>query len=261
MASFTPDGSGYVRQSVTAFGSLAAWFNGQPLIDNTAGLAYNNIGRNAQSIYCTYAIVSGTSVTDIRIVFLSFDVSSITSAPTSAQLKIFGYSNSGTGNPTSHGTNGIQGWKPTGGMASTTSVAIADWGTLATGTSPYMPTKYTDNLTSWNVGTSTPNTFTLNATALSDIGSDNNFQIAIGHKFWWDTAYSNPPFTAGNSPNGDSDFTAIAGMYFGAGDGTYAAYKPELVIPDTGDPIPPTDIKIVGGSTKLNGGSLKVDNT
>ena len=90
MASFTPDGSGYVRQSVTVFSGLGAWFNGQPLIDNTAGLAYNNIGRNAQSIYCLYSIVGSASVTDIRIVFLSFDVSSITSAPTSAELKILG---------------------------------------------------------------------------------------------------------------------------------------------------------------------------
>ena len=242
----TPDGSGFIRQSVTAFSSEAAWFNGQPLIDSTAGLAYNSQGRNTSAIYCLYSIVGGTSVTDIRIPFMSFDVSGISSAPASAELKIWGYTNSETGDPTSHGTNGIQGWKPTGGMASTTSVATSDWGTLATGVSPYMPTKYTDNLTSWNVGTSTPNTFTLNATALSDIGSDNNFQIAIGHKFWWDTAYSNPPFTAGNAPNGSSDFTTIAGMYFGAGDGTYAAYKPQLVIPDGAPSTGP--IKIGAGA-------------
>ena len=253
---------GYVRQSVTDFSGTSAWFNGQPLIDSTAGLAYNDLGRNTSAIYCTFAIVGSATVTDIRFPFMSFDVSGISSAPASAELKIWGYSNSGTGNPTGHSTDGIQGWKSEGsGMSSTTSVATSDWGTLALGVSPYMPTKYTDNLTTWNTGTSTPNTFTLTAAALSDIGSNNNFQIAIGHKFWWDSAYSNPPFTSGNSPNSDDDFTAIAGLYFGFDDGTYAAYKPQLVIPDASDPILPTDIKINGGSVTLDGGSLKVDNT
>lgn len=265
MPTIIADGAGYVRQSKTDFSGTSAWFIGQPLVDASAGLAYNSQGRNAQSIYCTFAIVGSATVTDIRFPFMSFDVSGISSAPASATLKIWGYSNSTTGNPTGHSTDGIQGWAPDYGgqsMSSTTSVAITDWGLLAAGTSPYMPTQLTDNLTTWNTGTSTANTFTLTAAALSDIGSANNFQIAIGHKYWWDTAYSNPPFTAGNSPNSDSDFTAVAGMYFGFGDGTYAAYKPQLIIPDGPvEVISPTDIKINGGSVTLGGGSLKVDNT
>ena len=239
---------GFLRQSVTAFSSTAAWFNGQPLIDSTAGLAYNDQSRSSQSIYCTFADVGGTTVTDIRFPFMSFDVSGISEAPASATLKIWGYSNSETGEPSSHSTNGIQGWAVNygGAMASTTSVATSDWGRLALGVSPYMPTKMTDNLTTWNTGTSTPNVFTLTSAALTAIGANDNFQIAIGHKFWWDSAYSNPPFTAGNSPNGDSDFTAIAGMYFGEGDGTYAAYKPQLVIPDGAPSTGP--IKIGAGA-------------
>ena len=84
MPDITPDGSGFVRQSVTAFGSSAAWYNGQPLIDSTAGLAYNGQGRNNSAIYCLFADVGGTTVTDIRFPFMSFDVSSISSAPASA---------------------------------------------------------------------------------------------------------------------------------------------------------------------------------
>ena len=246
----TPDGAGFVRQSVTAFSSEAAWFNGQPLIDSTAGLAYNDLGRSTSAIYCLFANVGGTTVTDIRFPLMSFDVSGISEAPESAELKIFGYSNSGTGDPSSHSSNGIQGWAVNygGAMASTTSVATSDWGKLASAVASdgYMPTKYTDNLASWNTGTSTANTFTLTSAALTAIGANDNFQIAIGHKFWWDSAYSNPPFSIGGSPNGDSDFTAIAGMYFGDDDGTYAAYKPQLVIPDGAPSTGP--IKIGAGA-------------
>ena len=265
MATILPDGSGFIRQSVTAFSSEAAWFNGQPLIDSTAGLAYNSQGRNTSAIYCLFADVGGTTVTDIRFPFMSFDVSSISSAPASATLKIWGYSNSETGEPSSHSTNGIQGWAPNyggGAMASTTSVATSDWGLLASAVASdgYMPTKYTDNLASWNTGTSTPNVFTLTSAALTAIGANDNFQIAIGHKFWWDSGYSNPPFTAGNSPNGDSDFQAIAGMYFGEGDGTYAAYKPQLILPDEDVEVKPhSDLKLVNGSFIINGGSVKIN--
>tara|TARA_B100000902_G_scaffold303551_1_gene291688 strand:+ start:2888 stop:3682 length:795 start_codon:yes stop_codon:yes gene_type:complete len=231
---------GYLRQSVTVFSGTGAWFNGQPLIDTTAGIAYNDLSRNTSAIYCTFGHVGSATVTDIRFPFMSFDVSSISSAPASGELKIWGYSNSGTGNPTSHSSNGIQGWGPTygGAMASTTSVATSDWGKLASlvDADDYMPPKYTNTLTSWNVGTSTPNTFTLTSAALTAIGANDNFQIAIGHKFWWDSGYDNPPFASGNSPNGDDDFLAIAGLYFGRGDGTYSDYKPQLVLPDEGDP-------------------------
>ena len=199
MPTILPDGSGFLRQSVTAFRSEAAWFNGQPLIDSTAGLAYNSQGRSTSAIYCLFANVGGTTVTDIRFPLMSFDVSGISEAPESAELKIFGYSNSGTGDPSSHSSNGIQGWAVNygGAMASTTSVATSDWGKLASAEAGdgYMPTKYTDNLASWNTGTSTANTFTLTSAALTAIGANDNFQIAIGHKFWWDSAYSNPPFS------------------------------------------------------------------
>ena len=51
MATILPDGSGFIRQSVTAFSSEAAWFNGQPLIDSTAGLAYNSQGRSRKTLF------------------------------------------------------------------------------------------------------------------------------------------------------------------------------------------------------------------
>ena len=143
-------------------------------------------------------------------------------------------------------------------MASTTDVTTSDWGLLASAEASdnYMPTKYTDNLTSWNTGTSTPNTFTLTAAALSAIGSEDNFQIAIGHKFWWDSAYSNPPFTAGNSPNNDDDFTAVAGLYQGFG-GSYAAYKPQLVLPDAEPNVGP--VKLDGAKLQVISGKFLID--
>ena len=255
----TPDGTGELRQSVTDMSGTDAWFDGQPLVDTTANAFSQNPGRRNQGIYCLFSIVGSVSVTDIRFPLMSFDVSGISSAPTSAQLKIWGYDKDGTGNPSSHSTNGIQGWAVNyagGAMASTTQVTDSDWGKLASAEASdnYMPTKYTDNLASWNIGTSTPNVFTLTSAALTAIGANDNFQIAIGHKYWWDTAYSNPPFTAGGSPNGDSDFTAIAGMYHGM-DGNYEAYKPQLIIPAEKSP---GKLNILSGNITLKGGSFTI---
>ena len=261
MPTILPDGVGHIRQSKTVVGSNAAWFNGQPLIDSTAISVFNDGDRSGNCIYCLFGIVSNISVTDIRFTLMSFDVSEISSAPESAELKIFGYSGNSTGDPSSHSSNGIQGWAVNyggGAMASTTDVTTSDWGLLASAEASdnYMPTKYTDNLTSWNTGTSTPNTFTLTAAALSAIGSEDNFQIAIGHKFWWDSAYSNPPFTAGNSPNNDDDFTAVAGLYQGFG-GSYAAYKPQLVLPDAEPNVGP--VKLDGAKLQVISGKFLID--
>tara|TARA_A100001201_G_scaffold52961_1_gene52074 strand:- start:289 stop:1086 length:798 start_codon:yes stop_codon:yes gene_type:complete len=259
-----PTACGELRQSKINMSNTAAWRDGQPQIgDNTASvLANNNADIRNQGIYCLFdhSFGASTTLTDIRFMIMSFDVSSISDTSAGVELKIFGNTNSATGNPSGGTSDGIQGWLvKDNGMSSTTAVTDSDWGELYSDDGA--PTLVTDNLTSWNVGTSTPNTFTINSTGRTTIEDEDLFQIAIGHKFWHDNWFGNPPFAYGNnSPNGDNDFTAIAGVYHGFG-GSEAAYKPQLVIADTGDPILPTDIKIVGGNTKLNGGSLKVDNT
>ena len=253
MPTLTATVSGRLRQSQFAFVSGGtAWRAGQPQLSggsNTAS-ATNNQDTDSQGLYMLFSYSGATiSVTDIRFQIISFDVSSISSIPASAQLKIFGNTNSATGNPSSHSTDGIQGWAiKDNGMASTTSVSAADWGEIyASG--PTAPTLLTDNLTSWNVGTSTPNTFTINSAGRTIIGNESLFQICIGHKFWHDNFDANPPFAHGNnSPNGDNDFTAIAGVYHGFG-GSQAAYKPTLVIPDT---VPGTGPIKIGAGAKFS---------
>ena len=264
MADVTATVSGIIRQSVFKFVSGGtAWREGQPqLADNVASGVTNSTDRNTSSLYMLFGYSGANiSVTDIRFNLISFDVSSISSA-TSATLKIWGYTNSATGDPGGHSTDGIQGWAiKDNGMASTTSVTTSDWGDLYS-TGPAAPTLLTDNLTSWNTGTSTPNTFTINATGLSNIANNNLFQIAIGHKFWHDNWDANPPFAHGNNaPDGSDTFSAIAGAYHGFG-GSYASYKPVLSVVEeaAAPPPPPTNLKIVGGNTKLNGGNLKIDN-
>ena len=255
MPTLLPTVSGEIRQSKVVIGASGggAWRTGQPLFDTTAANVFNNYDIRTQGLYCLFSHISAnSSATDIRFMMMSFDTSAISDA-TGAQLKIFGNTNSQTGEPSSHSTNGIQGWHVRdNGMASTTEVSTADWGELYSLVDPYTPTLMTDNLTSWNVGTSTPNTFTLTSAARTIIEDEDLFQIAIGHKFWIDHWSSNPPFdhasSGGNSPNGDNDFSAIAGVYHGFG-GSEAAYKPQLVIPD-----PPPTL----GSVKLNGAKIQI---
>ena len=61
MPTITPDGTGELRQSVTQFSDLTAWFDGQPLVDGTANVFSENPGRRSQGIYCLYAIVGPIS--------------------------------------------------------------------------------------------------------------------------------------------------------------------------------------------------------
>ena len=247
-----PTACGELRQSKIEMSGTSAWRDGQPQIgDNTASvLANNNSDTRSQGIYCLFdhSLGSSITVTDIRFMIMSFDVSSISDTSGGVELKIFGNTNSATGNPSGGTSDGIQGWfVKDNGMSSTTAVTDSDWGELYSDDGP--PTLMTDTLTSWNVGTSTPNTFTLNAAAKTIVQDENLFQIAIGHKFWYDNWIANPPFAyasvGGNSPNGDNDFTTIAGVYHGFG-GSQAAYKPQLVIADTAPTTGP--IKIGAGA-------------
>ena len=100
---------------------------------------------------------------------------------------------------------------------------ISDWADLGNGAS--QPPLLSDVLTSWNVGTSTANVFTFNATGLNLINTTDTFQISICHKFWYDFSVTTHPFAHGNnSPGGDNEFSTQAGAYYGMGDD--ATYKP-----------------------------------
>ena len=221
MPSLNPTIAGSVKQSKTsiATGGLA-WTNGQPYNDSTGTATFTGVS-NQQAIYTLFGYVGASiSATDIRITLLSFDTSDITSTPASATLTIYGRVNSGTGNPSGHSTDGILCLKTTMGAAD--GIESADWGRIDLDGDG--PTTYSDTLTSWNVGTSTPNTFTFNSNALADMTNNDTIQIGITHKFFVDHYDSNPPFAHGNnSPNGDDDFTATAGAYW-----SDATYQPKL---------------------------------
>ena len=284
MPDLNPTGMGELRESEVDFSGIDAWKDSLPRTtgEGTAGTATNNQDIRNQGIYMLFDYVAATTtVTDIRFPLMSFDVSGITGA-LSATLKVYGNTNSGTGDPSSHSSNGIalcHIWdgnvtvaSPTlnGSMASTTSVSTADWaycvGVADTdGDGTYdnfaAPKQLATALSSWTVGTSTPNTFTLNADGVAAINTYNNLQVYLCHKFWVDHFLDDLPFTYGNNaPDGTNGFTAIAGLYHGFG-GSQAAYKPVLSVSTTpAEVILPTDLKIVGGNTKLNGGNLKIDN-
>ena len=256
MPILNPTACGELRQSEIDTSGTGAWRDGQPQLgDNTASVfANNNADIRSQGIYMLFGYGGATiTLTDIRFMIMSFDTSTISDA-TGAELKIFGNTNSTTGDPSSHSTNGIQGWHvKDNGMSSTTGITDSDWGELYSDAGA--PTLMTDNLTSWNVGTSTPNVFTLNSAAKTIIEDEDLFQIAIGHKFWHDNWIGNPPFAFGNnSPNTDNDFAAIAGVYHGFG-GSQAAYKPQLVFPDA---VIPSVYKLKSGNLTLKGGSFTI---
>tara|TARA_B100000287_G_scaffold286264_1_gene269863 strand:+ start:2491 stop:3255 length:765 start_codon:yes stop_codon:yes gene_type:complete len=253
MPDINPTIVGSLRASVTDFSSDDAWDNTIPDTLTTATATYTG-DYNSNAIYTLFGLYSATiSTTDLRYTIMSFDTSGISDTPDSATLKVYGYNNSATGQPSSHSTNGILCLK-TLMAAPGAGIASGDWdGVELSGTGPVV---YSDTLTSWNVGTSTTNDFTLNATALSDMSSNSQFDILVVHKAFYDWYDNAQPFAwTGNSPNGDNDFTAVAGMYW-----SDATYQPVLTYTAAaGTPVPNTTINVESGKITTNGGSIKIN--
>ena len=224
MPDLNPTVAGHLKQIKAVLGGSSAWNIAMPFSDATASSTDTDDSDIDQSIRLIFGHIAGGSSTEIRVLIMSFDSSGINRVPDSATLKIYGKTNTTTGDPTSHSdTNGILGLKTTG-MNATDSLATSDWGDIdLSGAGPVV---YTDTLTTWNkVGDSTEyNTFTLNSTALSDLATNNTFQIVFVHKFFYTHYDSNPPFTAGNSPDGNDEWDATAGAYVN----NIEAYKPVL---------------------------------
>lgn len=283
MPDLNPTGMGELRESEVDYSGTDAWLDSLPRTtgEGSAGLVYNSQDIRSQGIYMLFDYASATiTVTDIRFPLMSFDVSGISDAQ-SATLKVYGNTNSGTGDPSSHSSNGIclaHHWdgnvsvsSPTlnGSMASTTSVSTADWqycvgvadnNSDGTYDAYAAPKQLATALSSWNVGTSTPNTFTLNSDGIAAINTYNNLQVYLCHKFWIDHFMDDVPFAYGNyAPDGTNGFSAIAGLYHGFG-GSQAAYKPVLSVTTTpAVVIPPTDVKLNGGKNTISGGTFKVN--
>ena len=224
MADLNPTIVGRLLNGVT--GGASAWSNTMPDVDSNA-VAGTDDGHQSGCMYLVEGwAFSGFGVTDVRCLVMSFNTSGISSAPSSATLKIFGKDNKIVGDPDSHSSAGVLGLKTT--MAATDSIANDDWGRIDL--SGAGPTLYTNTLTSWNiVGDDTEyNTFTLNATALTDMTNNDTFQIAIFNKYFYDYYDSDPPFAyPNNHPDGTSVYNTHAGAYFGSEAGT-DDYKPVL---------------------------------
>ena len=244
-----------IQVRFTFSGAPFLWSAAMPDVDAIGSGASTTDGSQPKTIQMHWVYSNASvSATDIRVLMMSFDTSGISEAPESATLKIFGHTNTATGNPAGTEPDGILGLKVLG-MAATDSLAAADWGAIDLDGDG--PTLYTDTLTSWNkVGDSTEhNILTLNSTALTDIGNNDTLQIVILHKFLYDHYDSNPPFAFGNnSPDGDNEYLAAAGAYFGSVSGE-AAYKP--VLSYNAAPILNT-IKLNSGNLTLNSGTLLI---
>tara|TARA_Y100001938_G_scaffold131205_1_gene188037 strand:+ start:2087 stop:2890 length:804 start_codon:yes stop_codon:yes gene_type:complete len=111
---------------------------------------------------------------------------------------------------------------------------------------------------SWS--TSDYNNITLNSDAVSDANTQRN----AGNRFKLYIMNKSRQYDNDDTNLADSTGTALQrdGYYMNYIADKDATNEPTLVVThdDAAPPVLPTDLKIVGGSTKLNGGSLKVDN-
>ena len=123
-------------------------------------------------------VARGNTFIIIYRVFFEFDTSGITTAPSAATLKIYGRSNNagdffvvrgsqGTGAPDTADFDAITGWDPSGAAAQ------GD----GSGTQEGNVTKYSDERQLWS--TSGYNNITLNAAALAQMRTDDDFTICL----------------------------------------------------------------------------------
>ena len=255
MAKLYPTIAGRILQTGLSFGDDDAWSDLMPDADSAATAISTSDGAQYRTIMvdCGYNEDGSSLGVEIRSLLMSFDTSGISSAPDSATLNIYGHTQVDTGTA-GHSTNGILCLKTT--LAATDALETSDWGRIDL--SGAGPTLYSDTLTNWTLGTDideynhkpSKNTFTLNSTALTDIGNNDTFQVAVVHKFMYDHYDADPPFAFGdNSPEGDDGISHQAGAYFIAEE----LYKPFISIPEE----PKGNINIGSGEIKLSGGKLK----
>ena len=222
MAVLSPTVVGNIYNVVVDFSDVNAWRDHLPMINGTADQVDFNDNFRTNALMCFYDYTAASqTVAEVRLTLMSFDTSGLSDVE-SATLSMYGHTNSATGDPTGHSTDGIVVVGLSSAMNATDSLSTSDWGDLANGVS--QPPLLSDNLTSWNVGTSTANVFTFNSTALNLINTTDTFQIAICHQFWYDFSATAQPFTFGNAPDGSNGFGVLAGAYYGMGDDD--TYKP-----------------------------------
>lgn len=132
---------------------------------NASSVTDNNSGVDANAIQKFFSSGRGGGTYRFRRVFFHFDTSGISSAPSDATLNIRGHS---TGNSAD--------------IIVLKSTAMSGDGSTALAASEFFSsidytTAYSNEVTTWNL--SANNAITLNSTALTDIGSNNNFTVAV----------------------------------------------------------------------------------
>jgi len=142
-----------------------SWLN---VIRNaTTGSSVSNYTTNtsvADAIKVQISLLRGGSSGTCNRFFLFFDTSSIAGTITACDLKVLGYLNSGANiipvESTAYGGNG-----------SSSSLVLSDYNNLD------FSTAYASATTSWN--TAGYNTFSLNATAISDMNTNSYLNVAL----------------------------------------------------------------------------------
>ena len=132
---------------------------------NAAAVADNPSGNDQFAIQHFFSAGRGGGTHKFRRIFIHFDTSGISSAPSAATLNIGGHS---AGNDAD--------------VVVLKSTAMSGDGSTALAASEFFSsidysTAYSGEVTTWNL--SANNAITLNSTALTDIGNNDNFTIAV----------------------------------------------------------------------------------
>jgi len=132
---------------------------------NAATVADNPSGNDQFAIQHFFSAGRGGGTHKFRRIFIHFDTSGISSAPSAATLNIGGHS---AGNDAD--------------VVVLKSTAMSGDGSTALAASEFFSsidysTAYSGEVTTWNL--SANNAITLNSTALTDIGNNDNFTVAV----------------------------------------------------------------------------------
>jgi len=246
MATLNPTVCRRIKIIKMDYAGTTSWDNHIPDTATSADSVNSEESHNVTAIYFSFGYAGATiTLAEARNTLMSFDTSGITSTLDSATLTVYGHTNTATD------SEGIICLKTT--LASTTSIEVEDWGRIDLGGAG--PTVYTDAVTDWEGGTATANTFNFNSTALTDMVDNDEFQLVIVHKWFYDNYDANPPFAFGNnSPSGTDQHGKGAGMYYL----TDASYQPVLTYSAAAVTPPPSRFNIKSGKVTINSGKLTI---
>ena len=174
--------------------------------------------------------LSSINVGEADRYFVEFDTSGITVKPASATFKMYGY-----GSATSADVICV---KADDGFATAGALVVGDWDTW----NEASPTDYTDELTTWD--NNAYNTFTLTDTALTDMGTLDEFQMICIEK------------DHDHDQTAEAGHSSAVGAYMRSASGGHAQYRPVLSYVAVAVPSHKFDIK--SGKVTINSGKLTI---